>query len=99
VDKAEVEAGPLVEMAKADLAERLGVEPDDIEVQSVTEADFPDTSLGVPEPGKMYAQVITPGYVIRLAEDDAAYEYHAGDGRVVLVPEEQHSTDKSITTQ
>jgi hypothetical protein len=78
----------LVGLAKADLAERLGINPDEIEVQDVEKTEFPDASLGVPEPGKMYAQVITPGYIIKLAVDDAVYEYHTSDDRVVLVPEE-----------
>ncbi len=82
------EAQPLVELAKADLAEQLDINPDEIEVQSVEATEFPDTSLGVPELGKMYAQVITPGYIIKLAVDDAVYEYHGAEDRVVLVPEE-----------
>jgi len=80
------EAQPLVEMSIADLAKRLSVSPDEITVQSVEATDFPDTSIGVPEPGKMYAQVITPGYIISLAADDTVYEYHGSGDRVVFVP-------------
>ena len=64
-------AQPLVELATADLQERLAVSSDEIALQSVKATDFPDASLGVPEPGKMYAQVITPGYVIRLVVNGA----------------------------
>ncbi len=78
------QAQPLVELAKEDLAEQLGISPAEIEVESVEEVEFPDASLGVPEPDKAYAQVITPGYVIRLAAQGETYEYHAADGRVVL---------------
>jgi len=78
----------LVEMAKADLARRLGVSPDEIQVQSVEATRFPDASLGVPEPGKSYAQVVTPGYVINLIAAGETYRYHAGDGRVVAAPDE-----------
>jgi len=56
----------LVGLAKADLVQRLGISLSEIQVQSVTPAEFPDASLGVPEPGQVYAQVITPGYVIEL---------------------------------
>jgi len=80
------EAQSLVSLAKADLAERLGVSPSDVEVQSVKETEFRDASLGVPEPGKMYAQVITPGYIIRLEAKDVVYEYHGSGERVVLSP-------------
>ena len=80
------EAQPLVDQAIADLAERLAVGPDEIAVQSVEATEFPDASLGVPEQGKVYAQVITPGYVIRLVVDDAVYEYHGSGDRVMFVP-------------
>ena len=81
-------AAPLVALAKADLAERLNVGPDEIAVQSVEPTEFPDASLGVPEQGKVYAQVITPGYVIRLVVNSTVYEYHGSGDRVVFVPDE-----------
>jgi hypothetical protein len=81
------EAENLVALARQDLAERLGVSPDEIVLQDVEEVEFSDASLGVPEPGKMYAQVITPGFVIRLEVDGKSYEYHAAGERVVLAVE------------
>lgn len=84
----EAESEHLVEMAKADLAQRLGLSADEIEVQSVEPTEFPDASLGVPEPGKSYAQVVTPGYIIELSADGETYRYHAGNGRIVAVPDE-----------
>ncbi len=74
----------LVEMAKTDLAQQLGISSDDIQVEDVEAEDFPDASLGVPEPGKSYAQVITPGYIILLKAEGETYEYHAAGERVVL---------------
>lgn len=74
----------LVEMARADLAQQLDISPDEIQVEDVEAEDFPDASLGVPEPGKSYAQVITPGYVILLEAEGETYEYHAAGERVVL---------------
>jgi len=87
---------PPVELAKADLAQRLGVGLDEIKVRSVEEAVFSDASLGVPEPGKVYAQVITPGYIIELTVAGQAYRYHASDEWVVAVPggEGQPSSDR-----
>jgi hypothetical protein len=93
------EVGPLVEGAQADLAQRLGIQPSAIEVQSVSEAEFPDASLGVPEPGKVYAQVLTPGYVIRLVVEGQTYEYHASDERLVFVPQEGGAPQGSITIE
>jgi len=80
-------AAPLVALAKADLAQHLGLHANQIEIQSVTPKQFPDASLGVPEPGKVYAQVITPGYVIRLVVNGTVYEYHGSGERVVAVPD------------
>jgi hypothetical protein len=53
-------------------------------VEDIEPKDFPDASLGVPEPGMTYAQVITPGYVILLNAEGETYEYHAAGERVVL---------------
>ena len=81
-------AQELVELARADLTERLGISPREIEVQRVEPTEFPDASLGVPEPGESYAQVITPGYVIELVAEGQVYRYHGDDGRVVLANED-----------
>jgi hypothetical protein len=84
------EAQSLVERAIADLQAQLGVSEQDVTVGQVVETEFPDASLGVPEPGKMYAQVITPGYVIQLTVNGESYEYHGAGDRVVLAPEGQN---------
>jgi hypothetical protein len=78
----------IVAQAMADLAGRLGIDRDEIEVRTVEETDFRDTSLGVSRPNEMYAQVITPGVVVRLAAGDEVYEYHGSGNRVVLAPGE-----------
>lgn len=66
-----------VEQAKADLAKRQGIDKEEIVVVEVDSVDWPDTSLGCPEPGMIYAQVITPGYKILLAYAQEIYEYHS----------------------
>jgi len=82
-------AAPLVAQAKADLAQRLDLSADQIEVQRVEATEFPDASLGVPEPDKVYAQVITPGFVIELTVAGQVYRYHASDERVVAAPSDE----------
>ncbi len=70
---------------KNDAAKRLGVSADAVQITSVQEEQWGDTSLGCPEPGKMYAQVITPGYRITAEVQGKVYEYHTDRGsRVVL---------------
>jgi hypothetical protein len=75
----------IVELAKKDLAQRLGVEEQSISlVGQIEEVTWPDTSLGCPEPGMMYAQVLTPGYRFTLQSGAKVYEYHSGKGVVKL---------------
>jgi len=76
--------GAPIEQARQDLAKRLGVSVDDIEVQAVEAVEWPDASLGCPQPGMMYAQVITPGYRILLRAGGETYEYHSDRKRAIL---------------
>ena len=71
------------DLAVADLAARLSVNPAAITVQVVEPIEWPDASLGCPQPGMMYAQVVTPGYRIVLEVNGKSYEYHAGGGGIV----------------
>jgi len=75
---------PLVARAVGDLAARLGVAQEEITVVSVEYVEWPDTSLGCPQPGQMYLQVITPGYRIVLGVGDRTYEYHSSRQEVIL---------------
>jgi hypothetical protein len=68
---------PIVEKCKADLAKRFKVTAQDIKVTKVEPTTWPDASLGMPEPGKMYAQVLTPGYRIILEAKNTKYLYTA----------------------
>jgi hypothetical protein len=70
-----------VEQAKADLAERLGVPVDEITLVSTEEVTWPDSSLGCPQPGMMYAQVLTSGTRTTLAAGGKQYSYHSGGQR------------------
>jgi hypothetical protein len=73
-----------VEQAKEDLANRKGIDNEQIVVVKVKAVDWSDTSLGCPQPGMMYAQVITPGYRILLSYGGQIYPYHSDQhGRVV----------------
>jgi hypothetical protein len=74
----------LVAQARADLAQRLGLSAESFQLTSAEAVEWPDTSLGCPKPGFMYAQVITPGYLIVLEADGQKYEYHADSRRVSL---------------
>ncbi|MDE0199460.1 MAG: hypothetical protein OXK78_14760 [Caldilineaceae bacterium] len=66
----------LVERASEDLMQTAGVVADEITVLSTEEVEWSDTSLGCPEPDGMYAQMITPGYLIVLETGGESYNYH-----------------------
>ena len=78
------EAQPAVLAALNDLAQRISVELNQIMIESFDIVEWSDSSLGCPEPGKMYSQVITPGYRIMLKSGDMTYEYHANQGDRVV---------------
>lgn len=72
------------DLAVADLAGRLDIAPDAITVREMVAVEWPDASLGCPQPGMMYAQVITPGYRIVLEAQGQAYQYHASRNHIVF---------------
>ncbi len=72
----------LIDEAKTDLAQRLSLAVDQIILLEASAVTWPDSSLGCPEEGMAYAQVLTPGYLIRLEAGAHQYEYHASRGTV-----------------
>lgn len=78
-----------VALARDDLAEREGVPAETIFVESAELVQWPDTSLGNPQPDMAYAQVITPGFKLILSIEgrDNVYEYHTDLGNVVTLVE------------
>ena len=67
----------LIEKAKEDLAQRLPVSANEINLVEATSVTWPDSSLGCPQEGMVYTQVLTPGYLILLEHGGNTYEYHA----------------------
>jgi hypothetical protein len=81
----------VVAVVIADLAQRLGVAEEEIAVKSLEATEWPDASLGCPQPGVMYAQMITPGYRVILEVDGQVYEVHTDGGQGVVWCEEEGS--------
>lgn len=77
-------AEALVAFAKKDLAEQFEVVEDEIKVVSVKAVVWPDGSLGCPQPGMVYAQVLTPGFQILLSYQGVETEYHSDDNDTVV---------------
>jgi hypothetical protein len=70
------EDAEIVALAKKDLTCRGGVSLQRITLEQIEAVDWPDASLGCPEEGKAYAQVIMPGYRLVLSDGTRYFEYH-----------------------
>lgn len=73
--------------AVADLSERTGLPISQIRLVSMEAMEWSDTSLGCPQEGFMYAQVVTPGYLIVLEAQSQQYEYHTDQAINVVLCE------------
>lgn len=73
----------LVNDAKTDLTTRANVPLTAITVKSAEAVEWRDSSLGCPIEGQMYAQVITPGYLIVLEAAGKEWNYHASANHVM----------------
>lgn len=75
---------PLMDLARADLARRTGLDPSTFTVVRSEAAIWADGSLGCPIPGQLYIQVQTPGYWIVLEAGGKPYDYRATSSAVRL---------------
>jgi hypothetical protein len=73
----------VADLARQDLAARLGIPAASIDTVSIRPTVWPDASLGCPKLGMMYAQVETSGYQIDLEANGKTYRYNADQQRVV----------------
>ena len=71
----------------AAIAEDLAVPPETVQVVSTEPRNWPDSSLGCPKPDMLYAQVVTPGYLVLVDVSGERIEYHTDErGTVVRCP-------------
>ena len=75
---------PAAMNAIALLASASGVPAEIIKLISWEKTVWSDSSLGCPEPGKSYAQVVTSGWKIVLSAPDGLHEFHADTGGRLL---------------
>lgn len=73
-----------VQAAVAAYAAELGAPPEAIEVLSVEPVTWNDGSLGCPQPGQMYIQVIIPGYRVTLGHAGQQATYHTDENTTVV---------------
>jgi len=70
-----------IKQAKEDLAKRLKVDINQIELLEFKAVLWPDGGMGCPRPGMVYIQVQQEGYRIRLRVGDRLFAYHGGGNR------------------
>jgi hypothetical protein len=76
-------ADALVAQAMEDAAGRAGTPAEAVKIVQVDAREWPDRSLGCPQPGMGYAQSITPGYLIVLEVQGRHFQYHTDHAQVV----------------
>lgn len=70
--------------AKAALAARLSIDPDDIDISAFEQTDWSDSCLGLGGPAESCLAAITPGYKVTMNYGGTAYHYRTNmDGSVV----------------
>lgn len=75
--------------ARAIAAEALAVDAEAVSVLEVEPVDWNDSSLGCPQSGYMYAQVITPGFRATVEVEGEVHRVHLdAQGRGLLCPEQ-----------
>jgi hypothetical protein len=69
----------IVDVVVADAAARLQVDPSEVQVMRWERVAWPDSSLGCPQPGGVYLQVITPGWLVMVEAAGQTLEYHTDE--------------------
>jgi hypothetical protein len=65
-----------VAAALRDAATRLNVDPEQVQVNRLERHEWLDGSVGCPQPGMYYVQVMTPGYLVLIVGAGKQLEYH-----------------------
>ncbi len=80
----------VVTQARDDLVRRLSVAAAAIELIEASTVNWPDSSLGCPRPGMMYAQIVVEGLRLRFRVLGKVYSYHAGRNSPPFLCESDH---------
>ena len=74
------EIGQQVSAALVHVTGELDIELASVTIVNVEHKLWPDTSLGIPEPGVAYVQALTPGCVMQMQAGDRTFTVHTGPG-------------------
>jgi hypothetical protein len=89
-DPGDIDPGlkPLIDIAREDLAERLDIPLEQITVLEAKLVEWPDASLGCPQPDTVYIQVPMDGSIILFQAGGETYQYHTGGDVQVFLCED-----------
>jgi len=73
-----------ISVATQAASKHLNLAVEQFSVQQAQAVDWPDSSLGCPQPGMMYLQVITPGFKVLLKAGEEIYPVHVAGTRAVV---------------
>lgn len=90
----ENDSNELAVLAVETLSKHLSVEENALKILRVTAIDWPDSSLGCPQPGMNYMQVITPGHYAMLKHSDRIYRVHMAGKRAFVCETAAGALDK-----
>ena len=80
-----------VDSSRADLAEKLDVSEDEVELVEARYVTWRDSSLGCPQPGYEYLQALVNGTRIQLRHAGTVYHYHGGKNKAPALCEKPDS--------
>lgn len=69
-----------IDLAKSLVVKEHHIDESLLKVEEAEAVDWPDGSLGCPEPGMMYTQMITPGYRVVLRTEQGWFNVHLANG-------------------
>jgi len=72
------------DLAVSTLSKQLSLSPANISVIHVSNTNWPDSSLGCPQQGAQYLQVVTRGSLVLLRTNKRAYRIHIGNNRAII---------------
>ncbi len=70
--------------ARADLADHLGIQEEEIAITEAAAVTWNDGSIGCPQPDMSYTQALVDGARVTLMHDETTYAYHQGGGGLFL---------------
>ena len=85
-DQQPATSNELQSRARMVLAARLSVPAESLTLINDEAVQWPDASLGCPQGGMMYAQVITPGRRMTFRHNENTYEVHTADASSSIKP-------------